>query len=138
VVAIEGNVSNWSGAPACTGSGCLREPDASFFVATHAVTLQWYPRLEYPFFVKAGFGASTNRARYTHGAEGTDPPVRVTKSVVSLTPKIGGGVERRVSPQVSMSIHADVSRAVRGRIAAGDASLSATLLYIGISLTWYQ
>jgi hypothetical protein len=138
VLAFEGIAAEWSGSPACTAAACLREPDASFVVATHAVTLQWYPRIEYPYFVKAGFGVSTNSARYTHGAVGNDPPESTTRTIVSLTPKIGAGVERHISQQVSFSLHADLMRAVRGRIAAGDASLSATLLYLGMSLTWYQ
>lgn len=139
VLAFEGVFSQWSGAPGCTGSGCLREPDARFIVATHTVSLQWYPRVDQPIFVKLGVGASTNHARYTFGVvNATEPAERQSVTVVSLTPKIGVGVERRVSPQVSFSLHADAVRAVRGRIAAGDASLSATLLYLGASFTWYQ
>lgn len=139
VLVLEGLASQWSGHPACSGSGCRQEPDASFFVTAHTLTLQHYPNPERPFFVKVGVGVSVNGARYTAGAPtASDLPVRKSSTVTSLTPKVGFGVERRITPQLSVSMHADAVRAVRGRIAAGDATLSATLLYFGIGVTWYQ
>jgi len=139
VIGLEGMAAEWAGAPACSGAACLREPDASFIVSAHAITIQWYPNSEYPYFIKLGGGVAVHRGRYTRGVtEPSDAPVRRTMTLFSATPKIGVGAERRVSPQVSLTLHADMVRAVRGRWIVGDASLSPFLLYMGAGLVWYQ
>ena len=139
VIGLEGMAAEWAGAPACSGAACLREPDASFVVSAHAITIQWYPNSEYPYFIKLGGGVAAHRARYTRGVPSeADTAVRRTVTIVSATPKIGVGVERRVSPQVALTLHVDAVRAVRGRMSIGDASLSPFLVYFGAGLVWYR